>query len=90
MTGTHVDRDRRCGNHSDHVPHPWDYGRRRCPGWGKYAADRAPAPAEDPCTVGWVGPTGVTWRCVAGPHHSAPGGYAGTGHLFRAVTGPRD
>lgn len=86
-SGSHVDRDRPCGSHSDHVPHPWDKGRRRCPGHGKYAADRPPvlAGTEEPCPGRYVGPTGVVWVCIAPLHATYPGGYAGTGHSMRAV-----
>lgn len=83
---------RRCGSHDEHVPHPWAYGDYWCKGLGRYAEDARPAPVPDagePCGARYVGPTGVTWVCVGTRHRSEPGGYMGTGHTARAVTGPR-
>lgn len=51
--------------------------------------EQSPVPEAGTCPARYVGPTGVTWVCVAPPHPSEPGGYMGTDHDVRAVTGPR-
>ena len=78
---------RPCGTHSPHVPHPWWAGLRWCEGWGRYAADRQPAPvaSTERCTRSYTGPTGVVWDCVGPAHYTDPNvGIAGSGHTFVA------
>ena len=75
-------KDRPCGTKTDHVPHPWDGGRHRCNGYGRFAGvQSAPAPNAPRCTTTWVGPTGIVWDCVAAEHPTDPTrGYCGSGH----------
>jgi hypothetical protein len=85
MSDSHVDRDRPCGSKADHVPHPWDMGRRQCHGYGKYAADRQPRPivSDELCERTWTGPTGIVWDCTGPKHYSDPNaGYCGSGHTM--------
>jgi hypothetical protein len=51
--------------------------------------EQTPVPEAATCPARYGGPTGVTWVCVAPPPPSEPGGYMGTDHDVRAVTGPR-
>lgn len=79
---------RPCGTRSDHVPHPWNGGRRRCKGFGKYAEDNGPRPTadvDDACGDSYTGPTGIVWDCAGREHPTDPNaGIAGSGHTWRA------